>query len=91
MDFSPENLPNLKSTIEKAYPDVKVRLHDVSIDLAHKLTRYTQATVIEADAANEAAIEGVCKQALKEEGKLDVFYANVRAFRYLSHLTTRGC
>lgn len=57
LDFSPENLPNLKSTIEKAYPDVKV-------------------TVIEADAANETAIEGICKQALKEEGKLDVFFAN---------------
>lgn len=24
LDFSPENLPNLKSTIEKSYPDVKV-------------------------------------------------------------------
>lgn len=50
-----------------------------------------QVTVIEADAANEAAIEGVCKQALKEEGKLDVFYANVRAFRSFSYATTRSC
>jgi len=57
LDFSPENLPNLKSTIEKSYSDVKV-------------------TTIQADAADEAAISGVCKQALNEEGKLDVFFAN---------------
>lgn len=36
-----------------------------------------QVTVIEADAADEKAIEGVCKQAIREEGKLDVFFANV--------------
>jgi len=57
IDFSPENLPNLKSTIERSYPDVKV-------------------TTIQADAADEAAISGVCKQALQEEGRLDVFFAN---------------
>jgi len=57
LDFSPDNLPNLKSTIEKSYPDVKV-------------------TTIQADAADEVAISGVCKQALQEEGKLDVFFAN---------------
>ena len=37
-----------------------------------------QVTTIQADAADEAAISGVCKQALQEEGKLDVFFANVR-------------
>ncbi|KII92970.1 hypothetical protein PLICRDRAFT_37783 [Plicaturopsis crispa FD-325 SS-3] len=57
LDFSPENLPNLKSTIEQTYPDVKV-------------------TTIQADAADEKAIEGLCKQALREEGRLDVFFAN---------------
>jgi NAD(P)-dependent dehydrogenase (short-subunit alcohol dehydrogenase family) len=36
-----------------------------------------QVTTIQADAADEAAISGVCKQALNEEGKLDVFFANV--------------
>jgi hypothetical protein len=30
-----------------------------------------QVTTIQADAADEAAISGVCKQALQEEGKLD--------------------
>ncbi|KAL0956478.1 hypothetical protein HGRIS_002624 [Hohenbuehelia grisea] len=57
LDYSPENLPELKSTIEDKYPDVKV-------------------TTIHADAADEAAISGVCKQAMEEEGRLDVFFAN---------------
>ncbi|KAG6842167.1 hypothetical protein C0991_001660 [Blastosporella zonata] len=57
IDFDATNLPELKETIEKLYPDVKV-------------------TVIPADAADEAAISGVCDQALREEGRLDVFYAN---------------
>ncbi|KAF8633339.1 hypothetical protein AX17_004511 [Amanita inopinata Kibby_2008] len=57
LDYDPTNLPNLKSTIEKSYPDVKV-------------------TTIQADAADEKAISDVCAQALREEGRLDVFYAN---------------
>jgi hypothetical protein len=64
LDFSPDNLPNLKSTIEKSYPDVKV-------------------TTLEADAADETAIAGVCNRALKEEGRLDVFFANVCSHRTL--------
>lgn len=40
-----------------------------------------QVTTIQADAADEAAISGVCKQALQEEGRLDVFFANVSACR----------
>ncbi|KAI0644744.1 NAD-P-binding protein [Trametes meyenii] len=56
-DFDPTNLPDLKATIEKAYPDVKV-------------------TTIQADAADETAISGICKRALQEEGRLDVFFAN---------------
>jgi len=57
LDYDPTNLPDLKSTIEKKYPDVKV-------------------TTMQADAADEAAISGVCEQALREEGRLDVFFAN---------------
>lgn len=57
LDFSPENLPDLKSTIENSYPDVKV-------------------TTIQADAASETAIAAVCDQALQDEGRLDVFFAN---------------
>jgi hypothetical protein len=34
--------------------------------------------MIQADAADEAAISGVCDRALREEGHLDVFFANVR-------------
>ncbi|EJF65174.1 NAD(P)-binding protein [Dichomitus squalens LYAD-421 SS1] len=56
-DYDPTNLPELKSTIGKAYPDVKV-------------------TVQQADAADEAAVAGLCKQALHDEGRLDVFFAN---------------
>jgi len=57
MDFSGENLPNLKLTIEERYPDVTV-------------------TVIRADAADDKAILDVCSQALREEGRLDIFFAN---------------
>ncbi|KZT08369.1 NAD-P-binding protein [Laetiporus sulphureus 93-53] len=57
IDYDPTNLPNLKSTIEQKYPDVKV-------------------TTIQADATDEGAISGVCKQAVQEEGRLDVFFAN---------------
>ncbi|KAI8994046.1 NAD-P-binding protein [Trametes punicea] len=56
-DFDPINLPNVKETIGKAYPDVKV-------------------TTIQADAADESAVSNMCKQALQEEGRLDVFFAN---------------
>jgi len=57
IDFDSKNLPDLKETIEKRYPDVK-------------------ATTLQGDAADEALISGVCERALKEEGKLDVFFAN---------------
>jgi len=57
LDFSSENLPELKSTIQHSYPDVKV-------------------TTIRADAADDNAIAVVCKQAVDEEGQLDVFFAN---------------
>ncbi|KAF4621310.1 hypothetical protein D9613_000773 [Agrocybe pediades] len=57
LDYDPTNLPELKSTIEKKYPDVKV-------------------TTLQADAADEKAIAGICEQALREEGRLDVFFAN---------------
>ncbi|KXN85348.1 3-oxoacyl-[acyl-carrier-protein] reductase FabG [Leucoagaricus sp. SymC.cos] len=57
LDFDGTNLPNLKETIEKRYPDVK-------------------ATVQQADAADEDAVKGICEQAMKEEGRLDVFFAN---------------
>lgn len=57
LDYDGSNLPDLKSTIEKKYPDVKV-------------------TTLRADASDEDAISGVCKQAMREEGRLDVFFAN---------------
>lgn len=54
-------MPNLKHTIEEAYPDVKV-------------------TTVQADAADEKAICGLCNQVMEEEGRLDVFFANVRTY-----------
>ena len=41
---------------------------------------YFQVTTQQADAADEAAISGVCELALREEGRLDVFFANVTSF-----------
>jgi NAD(P)-dependent dehydrogenase (short-subunit alcohol dehydrogenase family) len=38
----------------------------------------SQVTVIQADAADDKAISDVCQQALKDEGRLDIFFANVR-------------
>ncbi|QRV79157.1 Enoyl-(Acyl carrier protein) reductase [Ceratobasidium sp. AG-Ba] len=35
-----------------------------------------KVTVQQADAADEEAISGICKRAIKEEGRLDVFFAN---------------
>lgn len=42
-----------------------------------ELEHHFQATIIQADAADETAIQAVCERALQEEGKLDVFFANV--------------
>ncbi len=36
-----------------------------------------KVTTIQADAADDSAISDVCEQALREEGRLDVFFANV--------------
>ncbi|KAH0588999.1 hypothetical protein H2248_004779 [Termitomyces sp. 'cryptogamus'] len=48
-----------------------------------------RVTVIQADAADEATISGVCDQALREEGRLDVFFANAGvASRNALHDTT---
>ncbi|EJD03154.1 NAD-binding protein [Fomitiporia mediterranea MF3/22] len=35
-----------------------------------------QVTTVQADAANEEAISNLCDRAIKEEGRLDVFFAN---------------
>lgn len=76
MDLSGENLPNLKSTIEERYPDVTVRTQTFSWRCAHTSL---QVTVIQADAADDKAISDVCHRALREQGRLDIFFANVRA------------
>jgi NAD(P)-dependent dehydrogenase (short-subunit alcohol dehydrogenase family) len=85
LDFVPENLPNLKSTIEKQYPDVKACLTTALMNTAD-LQPHRQVTTIQADAADEAAISAVCQRALKEEGRLDVFFANVLALCYTNLL-----
>jgi len=47
-----------------------------------------KVTTTQADAADETAISGVCDQALREEGRLDVFFANVRKIRACPVLST---
>ncbi|KAG8745210.1 hypothetical protein FRC10_008522 [Ceratobasidium sp. 414] len=69
LDFAGENLPNLEETLRKEYPDVKASL----LHWCHSLK---QITVQQGDAADEEAISGICKRAVKEEGRLDVFFAN---------------
>jgi NAD(P)-dependent dehydrogenase (short-subunit alcohol dehydrogenase family) len=41
----------------------------------------SQVTVIQADASDDKAISDVCQQARKEQGRLDIFFANVSARR----------
>ncbi|KAF5317406.1 hypothetical protein D9611_003930 [Ephemerocybe angulata] len=48
-----------------------------------------KVTTVQADAADEKAISGLCEQALREEGRLDVFFANAGwASRDTLHNTT---
>ncbi|KAG7450964.1 NAD(P)-binding protein [Guyanagaster necrorhizus] len=55
-------------------------------------TKYpdVKATTLQADASDEAAILGVCNQALEEEGRLDVFFANagIASMKHVSQITT---
>ena len=76
LDFDPTNLPDLKSTIQQKYPDVKVG-SPVQLTV-RPLTKSMQVTTVQADASDEAAIKGLCDRAIQEEGQLDVFFANVR-------------
>ena len=84
IDFDPTNLPNLKSTIETRYPDVKVCRGPLNFlrneRNSSNIHSFFQVTTQQADAADESAISGVCELALREEGRLDVFFANVTAF-----------
>jgi len=74
LDFVPDNLPELKETIQKKYPDVKVRPARPNPKTPADIPK---VTTLQADAADETAISSVCQQALKDEGRLDVFFANV--------------
>ena len=61
------------------YPDVKVCIGPLNF-LRIEKTSFFKVTTQKADAADETAISGVCELALREEGRLDVFFANVTAF-----------
>jgi len=41
-----------------------------------------KVTVVQADAADESAISAICKRAVEEEGKLDIFFANAGKAHY---------
>jgi hypothetical protein len=78
LDYSGENLPNLKETIVSKYPDVKVSSF-TCCPMTGVLTRPRfKVTTIQADASDDKAIQHLCNQAINDEGKLDVFFANVR-------------
>lgn len=49
-----------------------------------------QVTTLQADAADDAAIAAVCKQAVDEEGQLDVFFANVCSLLPRLHTTDKS-
>ena len=89
IDFSGENLPNLKSTIEEHYPDVTVRMQLFVSSYHAVVLTISQVTIIQADAADDKAISDVCQQAIREEGRLDIFFANVRARRWPSFSSDR--
>ena len=78
LDFVPDNLPELKETIQKKYPDVKVSFTRQSPKTSADVLK---VTTLQADAADETAISSVCEQALKDEGRLDVFFANVSSIQ----------
>jgi len=82
LDFVPDNLPELKETIQNKYPDVKVRSTQPSQE---KPTDFLKVTTLQADAADETAISSVCEQAIKDEGRLDVFFANVRRIQSIDN------
>ncbi|KAF7321658.1 hypothetical protein MKEN_00687000 [Mycena kentingensis (nom. inval.)] len=52
----------------KNLPGLKKQIEDRYPDV--------KATVLQGDAADDTLISGVCQRALKEEGRLDVFFAN---------------
>lgn len=74
MDYCPDNLPDLESNLKQSYPEVKVGSQPHGSTAVDKITK---VTTIQADAADENAIASVCKLAIDEEGRLDVFFANV--------------
>ncbi|KAF8622694.1 hypothetical protein AX15_006792 [Amanita polypyramis BW_CC] len=53
---------------------------------------HIKVTTIQADAADEKAVSGVCAQVLKEEGRLDVFFANagIVSIEHLDNTTTEN-
>lgn len=79
LDFVPDNLPELKETIQRKYPDVKVRLTRPN---PRNPADFSQVTTLQADATDEIAISSVCEQALEDEGRLDIFFANVGSIRF---------
>jgi len=78
LDFVPDNLPELKETIQEKYPDVKVKSTRPNPQTPADIPK---VTTLQADAADETVISSVCERALKDEGRLDVFFANVSSIQ----------
>lgn len=45
----------------------------------------------QADASDETAISGICERALRDEGRLDVFFANVGELFSALQASLKGC
>ena len=76
-DYADDNLSELKSWLSKLYPDVLVSPIRDPGWLISTLTRLTpQVDVIRADAANEVQVEALVARAIRDEGRLDIFFAN---------------
>lgn len=76
LDYNGDDLPNLASQITSTYKGCGVCFFP-SEAASPKLIGLGQVTTISADATEDAVISELCDRALKEHGRLDVFFANV--------------
>ena len=73
-DSFPHNVTGAKHLYLLDYNDENLPNLKETIEKSYADVR---VTTVQADAADEKAISGLCEQALREEGRLDVFFANV--------------
>lgn len=82
LDLLDGPLKECERTIAERYPDVKVRFFKIQTGKrATCSNRFVcdQVTTLKGDATDEKIITDLCARALREERRLDVFFANVSA------------